>query len=575
MNKFGVFHISDVPYAYGKDEETLIVRIRFARGDIKTCKIHYKDRYDWEKQKPFFVKGMKLKECTDLFEYYEAEISLDEKRFKYYFEICDIEGNIYYYNERGIQTKVVEDMPGFQFPYLCEADLYKSVNWAQEGIVYQIFPDRFNNGDRSIDPEGVLPWGEEVTRDSLFGGDLQGIIDKLSYVKDLGVTMLYMTPIFLSSTNHKYNTCDYYAVDPYFGDVEKAKELVEKCHEIGIKVILDAVFNHSGSDFFAFKDVIENGEKSKYKDWFFIDSYPVDTEKVNYRTFADSISNMPKFNTKNPEVVEYLLKVSEYWIKEIGIDGWRLDVCDEVDHVFWREFRKTVKDANPNALIIGEISHESSSFLRGDQIDSIMNYPFRELCLDFFVREVIDSQEFIYGLANQRVLYMNDINRTMFNLIGSHDVARFLTECKGNIEKFKLAVALQFTYIGIPYIYYGDEIGMEGETDPDCRKCMVWDEDKQNRDLFEFHKKLGEIRKENKSLIYGEFTPIYFEDGVIAYKRTIDNEECICVLNNNEEKKNVKVNLVGSYLDLLEDKIVIINENIKLHPYDIKILKSI
>jgi len=574
MNKFAIFHISDVPYAYGKDDETLVVRIRFARNDIKKCKIHYKDRYDWDKMKSFSEKEMELKEYTDLFEYYETEISIDEKRFRYYFEIYDMEGKTYYYNERGIQSGSVEETRSFQFPYLCKADVYKSVNWAQEGIVYQIFPDRFNNGDESINPEDVSPWGDDVTRETMFGGDLQGIIDKVPYLKDLGVTIIYLTPIFLSSTNHKYNTCDYYKVDPCFGDIEKAKELVDKCHEAGIRVTLDAVFNHSGSDFFAFKDVIEKGEKSKYKDWFFIESYPVDAEKVNYLTFAESISNMPKLNTQNPEVVDYLLGVAKYWIKEIGIDGWRLDVCDEVDHAFWREFRKAVKDANPDALIIGEISHESSSFLRGEQLDSIMNYPFRDLCLDFFAKGVIDSQEFIYGLADQRARYMDGINKTMFNLLGSHDVARFLTECDGNVEKLKLAVAFKFTYIGIPYVYYGDEVGVEGENDPYCRRCMIWDEDKQDRDLYEFHKKLSAIRRENKSLIYGEFMPLYFDDGVVAYKRICNDEECICILNNFNGKRNIEIDIYGSYSDIMESEEVKINNGITLNPYEIKILRK-
>jgi glycosidase len=575
MNKHAIYHVTDIPYAYGIDEKTLFVRIRTANTDVKKAIIYYKDRYDWEN--PFKAEEMLLSESDELFDYFEAEISVEENRYRYYFELQDKNDKSIFLSERGLAENIREpkEQGAFQFAYLNPADIYISPSWAQEGIVYQIFPDRFNNGDKSNDPEETLQWGEPVTTTSMFGGDLQGIIDKLDYIEELGVNLLYLTPIFQSSSNHKYNTSDYYAVDKAFGDIDKAKELVNKCHERGMRIVFDAVFNHSGDDFFAFEDVVKNGRKSRYKDWFYIKEFPVDKEKVNYLTFANNVWRMPKFNTENPEVVEYLLKVAEYWIKEIGIDGWRLDVCDEVDHAFWRKFRKKVKKANPEALIIGEIMHEASAWLRGEQLDSIMNYPFKHLSMDFFAKRIIDAEEFDSGLTDNRVIYMKKINNNMFNLIDSHDTARFLSECEEKTERLKLAAAFQYTYIGMPYIYYGDEVGMVGGNDPDCRRCMIWEEEKQDRDLFSFYKTLNRIRKENKSLVYGDFKTLYKQNNVIAFKRVFNNDKIVVILNNSDEAYTLELpQLKGNYMDLLnENSKIIVEDEIILLPNDVKILR--
>lgn len=577
MNKHAIFHIANLPYAYPLDGNTLFVNIRTAKNDIKLCEVFYKDRYEWGN--PFKSAKMKVKYSNELFDYYQINLSISKKRYRYYFRLEDFDGNMIYLTDQGFKTKLNDNKEQgcFQFPYMCSKDIYTDISWAQESIVYQIFPDRFCNGDKSNDPENTLPWGSEVTPTTMFGGDLQGIIDKLDYLSDLGIDIIYLTPIFLSSSNHKYNTADYYEIDPHFGDIAKAKELVKKCHDKGIKILFDAVFNHSGSDFFAFKDVIKNGEKSRYKDWFFINSFPVDTEKVNYVTFGDEISTMPKLNTANPEVREYLLKVAEYWIKEVGIDGWRLDVCDEVDHYFWREFRKTVKNTHENALVIGEVMHDASSFLRGDELDGIMNYPFKELMVDYFAKRNISSTEFAGSLISLRVNTMEQISKQMFNLIGCHDTVRFLTEANDNVDALRLAAAFQFTYIGIPYIYYGDEIGMNGGYDPGCRRCMIWDEDRQNTSLKEFYKKLISIRKNNKVLVYGECEFISAPEGVTAFKRLDKDTEILVLINNSSETKNISVedsiDTNKMYVDLLNSKNVSFDREIQLLPNEIKILK--
>lgn len=572
MNLHAIYHITDVPYAYAEDENNLFIMIRTGKKDVKGCRLFYKDRYDWEN--PFNVKNMELRNRDNLFDYFETVINLEKNRYRYFFELEGWDGNILYYNERGFHGKSVCEAGAFEFPYIASADVYNSPSWAREGIVYQIFPDRFCNGDKSNDPSGVKSWGDDVTTASMFGGDLEGIINKLDYLKELGITIIYLTPIFLSTTNHKYNTCDYYKIDPHFGDIDTVKRLVKNAHERGIKIILDAVFNHSGSDFFAFLDVVKNQEKSKYKDWYFINEFPVSIEKINYETFADNVSIMPKLNTSNPDVREYLLDVSEFWIKEVGIDGWRLDVCDEVDHFFWREFRKRVKDANREAFIIGEICHEASSFLKGEQLDSIMNYPFRDVMIDYFAKRKITADEMIYELSSKRALYMKKINMNMLNLLGSHDRSRFLTECDNHVERLKLAAAFQYTYIGIPYIYYGDEVGLSGGHDPECRRCMEWDEKRQNRELLNYYKALNKIRKENKVLIYGDFINVCSKGSITEFKR-VNNEDVILVILNNCDEENFlkSEDIKGDYINLFTGEKINIFDSIVLKPNDIKILK--
>lgn len=550
MNKHAIYHIPDTPYAYSKDMDTLTVRLKVAKDDVVSCKVYYKDRYD--ESNPFEVKDMKITAETELFSFFQEDISLFRNRYRYFFELVDNDGNQYIYDERGIRVgNAYSPITPFQYAYIAKSDLYEESKWLQESVAYQIFVDRFCNGDESINPEETMKWGNvNITYKSRFGGDIQGIIDKLDYLQNLGINLIYLTPIFKSNTAHKYNVTDYYAIDPEFGDIDKIKELVNKCHERGIKLVLDAVFNHSGSDFFAFEDLLNNQENSKYVDWYFVDTFPISTSRKTYYTFGEDNRNMPKLNTSNLEVQEYLLQVSEYWIKEVGIDGWRLDVCDEVDHNFWRAFKKRVKAANEDAVIIGEIMHEANSFLKGDQLDSIMNYPFKLAMVDFFGKSRIGVEDFNSVLSLNRSIYMDSITRQMWNLIGSHDTPRFLTECGEDIERMQLAIAFQFTYIGVPYIYYGDEVGITGSDDPFSRKCMVWEDEKQNQQILNFYKKMINMRKERKVLIYGDYKILYCKNNVLVYERNYEEERIVMAINNNSHNYYLQLDMDGEFKDI-------------------------
>ena len=586
MNKFGILHLLDIPYAYAEDSNTLTIRIRTCKNDIKNCKIYYKDRYDYHL--PYKSKDMYIVSETDLFTYYETSISVKWNRYRYFFELTDFNNFTTLFNERGFidekydntnqQSKTSNTLliNAFQFPYIAREDVYNESKWLQESIIYQIFPDRFCNGNSVINPKNTKPWGYPyIDYHSKFGGDIQGIIDKLDYLEDLGINVIYLTPIFKSSSNHKYNTEDYYTIDPEFGSNKLVKELIDKCHKKNIKIIFDAVFNHSGDDFFAFKDVLINQKNSKYSDWYIINNFPVSTEKINYYTFGNAHKNMPKLNTSNPEVTKYLLDVSKFWIKEYKIDGWRLDVCDEVSHTFWKKFRDTIKSVNKDAIIIGEIMHEANNFLKGDQLDSIMNYPIKFACVDFFAKKNITAREFLNILGQNRMLYMNSINKQLLNLIGSHDTARFLTECHDNIEKMKLAICFQFTYVGVPYIYYGDEIGLCGGEDPQNRKCMIWNEKFQNHDLLNFYKKMITIRKKHPTFVHGDFKEISGENNILSYSREYNNEKYIIIINNNDHSEYIDLNANYTCTNLITNKIETLNSNTLLKSMEFKILHVI
>ncbi|WP_235597961.1 alpha amylase N-terminal ig-like domain-containing protein, partial [Geobacillus sp. B4113_201601] len=448
------------------------------------------------------------------------------------------------YTEKGVYLTPPADDTAyyFCFPFLHEVDLFHAPEWVKDTVWYQIFPDRFANGNPAINPEGVRPWGsEDPTPTSFFGGDLQGIIDHLDYLVDLGISGIYLTPIFRAPSNHKYDTADYLEIDPHFGDKETLKTLVQRCHEKGIRVMLDAVFNHCGYEFAPFQDVLKNGESSPYKDWFHIRDFPLQSEpRPNYDTFA-FVPQMPKLNTAHPDVRRYLLDVATYWIRECDIDGWRLDVANEIDHEFWREFRRAVKAQKPDVYILGEIWHDAMPWLRGDQFDAVMNYPVADAALRFFAKEEINAREFAERLMRVLHSYPATVNEAAFNLLGSHDTPRILTVCGEDVRKAKLLFLFQLTFTGSPCIYYGDEIGMTGGNDPGCRKCMIWDDDKQHRGLYEHVKQLIALRRQYRALRRGHIAVLHADEQTnqLVYEKTDGDETVVIIINRSNQAADI------------------------------------
>lgn len=414
--------------------------------------------------------------------------------------------------------------------------------WTKDAVFYQIFPERFANGDTANDPPGTERWGGRPTPRNFFGGDLRGIIAHLDYVSSLGVNALYLNPVFASTSNHKYNTADYLRIDPAFGDENTLKELIDSCHARGIRIILDGVFNHTGVDFFAFADLKKIGARSQYARWYNVHSFPVGpVSKPNYECWW-GFGGLPKLMTGNPDVRKYLFDVTRHWVS-LGIDGWRLDVPNEIPHEFWIEWRRLVKSLNPQAYIVGEIWDNGSPWLQGDQFDAVMNYRFRSACVDFFASRKTSVSQFDSALARVRSDYPVEVTFALLNLLGSHDTERFLTLCRGDIASWKLAILFQMTYPGAPCLYYGDEVGMTGGKDPECRAPMVWDPAIQNQEMLKYVKQVVSLRRAREELRAGKFSSALLDDArdIYAYLREGGSSCALIVLNRSGSLRRVAV----------------------------------
>ena len=459
----------------------------------------------------------------------------------------------------------------FASPHLSAQDTSFVPNWVKDAIVYQIFPERFANGDSTNDPPDVQPWNGEPTFRNYFGGDIQGIIDHLDYVQSLGANTIYLTPIFESPTNHKYQTTDYYTIDPHFGTEKLFQRLVDACHARHLRIILDAVFNHTGRDFFAFKDILKNQERSKYIHWYTIHSFPVsNSDPPNYEAFWGE-SSLPKLNTDNPEVRKYLFDVTAYWTSK-GIDGWRLDVADGPSHDFWIQWRKVVKKINPNIYISGEIWDDASAWLHGDQFDGVMNYRFRGACVGFFALDNRNAKQFDSILEDVDRHCPPDVSYGLMNLIGSHDTERFLTLCDGDVDKLKLAVLFQMTYLGIPTIYYGDEIGMTGGRDPGCRHTMMWDTTKWNSNLRAWYREMITMRNTYGVFRRGTVRTIIADStkNLYVFTRRDSASQAVVIINNSTNHQTITTGNIlpsgNNWFDFIHEKNLPQNGMIDLAP---------
>lgn len=506
MNEQAILHIQDSQYCYAIDRDRVYLMLRTAADDVFDCvSVIYGNKYDYYvKQKK---AGLKKSYTDGKFDYYTVTLKIKDVRFVYVFELV-YGGKTFYFSEDGVTETYDYKLAyynSFQLPYINSADIIGTVEWMKGASFYEIFVDRFNRADFSKKDGYInLKWGDKPTPKSFAGGDLKGITAKLGYLKRLGITALYLTPIFQSVSNHKYDITDYYSVDEMFGSKEELSKLVKEAHSRGIKIILDAVFNHCSENALQFRDVLKNGKNSPYFDWFIIDGDAVDRKRGNYEYFS-VCKYMPKLNTSNPEVQKFLNGIATYWIKEYDIDGWRLDVSDEVSHDYWRSFRKAVKAEKPDCIILGENWHDSYPFLRGDQFDGIMNYALTKACSDYFVSGTLDAEGFANRLSGLYVRNTKQVNSMMLNLLDSHDTHRFYTLVNKDIDKLICALAVIYVHTGAPCIYYGTEIPLEGGYDPDCRRTMVWDKGSGNAELKRVIKGLGRLRK-RKAIIEGDIT---------------------------------------------------------------------
>ena len=533
MNLSVIRHRSTGSDCYALDNDTVVLNI-WTDYDAERVTVFSEDPFwqavertpDWEGKPTGMTKLYELERQV----VWTARLKPKYKRLQYYFAV-EAQGERYLVFENKIcpeneRNRISTEY--FKFPWLNPSDVIKPPKWVKDVVWYQIFPDRFCRGSDFSGDKKFREWGDFSNPgfNDLYGGNLRGITERLPYLKRMGIGGIYLTPIFLSNTNHKYNTFDYKKIDPDFGTDEDFKELIETAHGLGIRVMIDAVFNHCGTEFFACKDVREKGKASKYYDWFFINSDGFDirnqsTADGRFYSFA-FWAGMPKLNTNNPEVQSYLTDLCLRLTREYHIDGIRFDVGDEISHSFIRRVNSAVKAVDPDIFMLGEIWFDSIGWLNGYEYDSVMNYPFTGSVGDFWRDRKMTSRDFMHRLNFCRALYPTQINEVLFSFLDTHDTPRVRETCESDDELIqKLTVLL--TMAGSPCIYYGTEIAMRGMDTPFNRSCMPWEEIESGKydslieiltDLIHTREKLPQLREDEMVYIFDDDNP-----RLVCYKK--------------------------------------------------------
>jgi glycosidase len=525
------------------------------------------------------------------FLYWETTIRPARASVVYSFALKTSDDRIVYFCKHGIDH-AVEPLDRWHL-YLEQTQPFTTPEWMHGAIVYQIFPERFANGEHANDPPGTVPWGSPPAWLEFQGGDLQGVTDRLDYLQELGVDVIYVNPINASPSTHKFDAADFYHVDPAFGGDEALHALVAALHERDMRLIVDASFNHCHPSFFAFQDVVANGPDSPFWDWFTIYEHPI---KVRYRPEVASdkpsrqadqyikwlkafskmtdiplervagpgpfveptylawygVLDMPKLNQSNPETRAYFLDVAAHWLREFDIDGWRMDVARHIEPDFWIGFRRVTKAVKPDCFLLSEIWGNTTPWLQGDQFDATMNYIFRDLCVSYFASGEIDTRAFVDGVTRMLALYAPQVQAVTHNLISSHDVERFLYLSGEDIQRLKLATIFQMTIPGAPGIYYGDEIGMSGANDPDCRRAFPWDRPEAwNREMLATVGELTRLRRTYPALRQGTWRPVWVGDEAFAFERSTADQRILVLVNRAKSVSQLTLPVNASALKQL------------------------
>ena len=562
MNLSAVSHRSLFTDCYPLDKEKIRINLHTGK-DITAVNLIFEDPYahgigsnvQWQGRTMAMDISRELKHGY----IFSAVVAPEYRRLQYCFELFSEDETVLML-EDDFYTREAARKPGrllqyFKFPYINPCDVITPPGWVGDTVWYQIMPDRFcNAGGRKRMLQKNWEHRNHITGFDFFGGDLRGIIEKLPYIRDLGITGIYLLPVFLSDSNHTYNTFDYTKIDPDFGTEADMVRLVNTAHEMGIRVMLDAVFNHSGTEFAPWQDVWEKGEASPYFDWFVIHQKPFKRKRGSLRDgrfdgFA-FLDFMPKLNTGNPEVQAYFGQICTHWVRDWGIDGIRFDVGNEISHQFLRYMNRHLKAINPELFLLGEIWMDSAEWLRGDEYDSVMNYPFFESLQNFWVDETADSRAFMYAMNRVYSLYPEQVNQVLFNHLDTHDTMRALTRC-GSLDVFRQQQAVLMTLPGSPCIYYGTELAMEGGHDPDCRRTMPWRDMEAGKFAGHqaFTKALIALRKDYPQLRGSEILWHHDEANprLVCYDRPGETETIRVYLNCTEKDLLLPANAIFTY----------------------------
>lgn len=558
MNYAAVYHRAGEQYCYPKNEEELIINIKTGY-EVEQVWIVSGDPYEagiagsaqrWQgiREEIFFKKDLEYQR------WWTTTVRPPYKRLKYYF-ILQSGTETWYYFENGFLSEEQAEGEGrmlqyFTCPWMNSSDIGRTPDWVPRTVWYQIFPDRFCRGNHTRKIEGRMEWETRpVTNEELFGGDLEGIIEKLNYLQELGITGIYLTPIFDSPSAHKYDTRDYYQIDWNFGDERALHELVQEAHRRGIRVMIDMVFNHCGALFSKWQDVVQYGPDSGFYNWFMVNQWPFEqhnksTRDKRFYSFAFT-SNMPKFNTNNHEVVEYLTNICIYWVTRFQVDGLRFDVGNEISHTFVRHLREKLKAVKPEIYLLGEIWQDAGEWLAGDQYDGVMNYPLTESINDFWVDPKLTNRDFACMINRSYTMYREASNQALFNLLDSHDTDRLFSRVGEDENIFYQQLAVLFTMPGSPCILYGTEVALPGGHDPDCRRCMPWEQIRKGefKERIRSLQKLIRLRRENRCFIspYFHFPEYGCNPRILIYEKlTGFGEKNTVVLNCSDNPISVQ-----------------------------------
>ena len=438
--------------------------------------------------------------------------------------------------------------------------------WVADAVFYQIFPDRFARSETVPKPGNLEAWDDPPTTEGFKGGDLRGVVERLDYLQDLGVTAIYFTPVFQSAANHRYHTHDYYRIDPLLGGDAAFRELLDAAHRRSMRVVLDGVFNHASRGFFQFNHLLENGPSSPYLDWFNVKGFPLRAysgrRKPNYDAWWN-LAALPKLNTENPAVRAFLMEVTEYWLR-FGMDGWRLDVPHEIKTPgFWAEFRQRAKGTRADAYLVGEIWGDAQEWVGEMAFDAVMNYVLYRACLGYFGGPQLDTSyrpggyetrslsgvEFAEEIDSLLAALPWEFTRVQLNLLGSHDTPRFLNLVGENKDRLKLAVLFLMTFPGAPCIYYGDEIGLTGGKDPACRGAFPWEEERWDGELRAWVRSCIQLRHAYPALRRGTFVPVHAAEATYAFARRLGAETLFVLFNRGAAQTDVTLDVNDLLLD--------------------------
>lgn len=512
-------------YAFALDDTHYIFRLRTGKGEAESVRFYYADRAVMTPKLQFAPLPMEKFRTDRYFDWYEIRLETRFERIAYYFELQNGVETLFYYGDCYEMAGTPTRADYFQLPFNHRADRFAAPAWTRDAVVYNIFPDSFAAGKR-LAPNGAPPCR---------GGTVRGVTENLDYIASLGFNCIYLNPIFAARSYHRYDTLDYYRIDPHMGAEDDLRDLVRRAHALGIRVILDGVFNHVSSDHPFFRDVLEKGRASRYYSCFYAlpetPRLPAAGELPGYTCFS-YVADMPKTNTADPFLRQYFCDVGVYWVRKFDVDGWRLDVANELDDGFLRAFRASVKAAKSDALIVGEVWENAAHYLGGDMLDSAMNYDFRRYCRRFFAEQTVDAETFDTNVSTLLLRYNENALFAQLNLLDSHDVSRFLSLCGGKTERMELAVLLQMTFPGMPCVFYGDEKGLCGESEPEYRRPMEWD---ASSPLEEVYRRMIALRKTHPALRYGSFHTELACGGVYRYSRVWNGTKITVAMNLGAE----------------------------------------